>query len=233
MKGKIMYKDATFKQKFVDLEQWLPQMIESIKKDLKQDHLKKDIYFVKKFLPTTNLAKITTEEMVDAYTKAIQEEEKGEQVGEFLASRWLVKHSDVYDFFEKKLSAIAPDFTNIEEIDPSTAKALIEASTKEFGPSRTYLFSVLNSVVFPEEAYLLLRKNAALHQEEVEKTEKEALDRSSRESLERSYVTEISRLTDKYEKKLSGLQKKYITDVEQLKKQVALLQRKLHEAGKS
>ena len=42
----------------------------------------------------------------------------------------------------------------------------------------------------------------------------------------------MARLTDKYEKKLMGLQKKYQLDQEALKKQLAALQRKL-QAGLS
>ena len=44
-----------------------------------------------------------------------------------------------------------------------------------------------------------------------------------------NFETEMARVKDKYEKKLNGLQKKYQVDVENLKKQIAQLQRKLQE----
>lgn len=224
-----MYKNTTFREKFQDLSDWMPYIIETVKKDLKQDHLKKDFYFMKKFFSSTNINKISSQEMTDAYSKSIQEEEKGEQIGEFVASRWLLKNSDLYAFFEKKLSAIAPDFTNIEEIELHSADQLAREGIDAFGPIKTYLFCVLNSVVFPKSTYDFLKDKAKAGLQALELSEKEHLDRSSQEALESSFKATVARLTDKYEKKISGLEKKYITDVEQLKKQIALLQRKLHE----
>ena len=46
--------------------------------------------------------------------------------------------------------------------------------------------------------------------------------------MQSHYDQQITRLTDKYEKKLQGMQKKYIQDIETLKKQITLLQRKLN-----
>jgi hypothetical protein len=57
----------------------------------------------------------------------------------------------------------------------------------------------------------------------------EIQEKQSAETLEKAYEREIARLTDKYEKKLQGLQKKYLFDTEALKKQIATLQRKLNE----
>ncbi len=49
--------------------------------------------------------------------------------------------------------------------------------------------------------------------------------------MRQAFEREIARLTDKYEKKLAGLQKKYITDMENFKKQISQLQRKLQDKG--
>lgn len=223
-----MYKNATYKEKFAELREWIPYLIESIKKDLKNDHLKKDIYFVKKFLANKNIHKATTQELGKAYQDAIQEEEKGEELGEFMASRWLLKNTELYEFFEKQLSQISSDFTNLEEINPKQAHVLIDAAIHQFGAPRTYLFSVLNSVVFPSESFHFLRDRAKQQYESQERETQEIEEHSSQEQLQQKFKREIDKLTDKYEKKLSGLQKKYITDVESLKKQISLLQRKLH-----
>src|ERR1700726_3667878 len=112
-----MYKNATYKEKFADLQEWVPFLVESVKKDLRQEHLKKDFAFVKKYLSSKNIHKVTTEELAEAYQKAIQEEQ-GEELAEFITSRWLLKNSEMYEFFEKQLSQIHPDFTNLEEIAP-------------------------------------------------------------------------------------------------------------------
>lgn len=226
-----MYKDATYKEKFADLQEWVPFLIESVKKDLRNEHLKKDLYFVKKFLSSKNIHKVTTEELAEAYQKAIQEE-KGEEIAEFITSRWLLKNSELYDFFERQLSQINPDFSNLEELSPEQAQGLIEASIDQFGAPQTYLFSVLNSVVFPKEKFQSLKILAQQHQEDSVKEAQQAAEQLSMEQMRKEFEREMARLTDKYEKKLLGLQKKYLTDVEGLKKQVAQLQRKLqHEKG--
>lgn len=226
-----MYKNATFKEKYADLENWIPYLIESVKKDLRNEHLKKDYYFVKKFLPSKNIHKATTEELSEAYRKAIQEEPEGEKLAEFITSRWLLKNSELYEFFERNLSKIDPNFTDLEEIDPLKAQSLIAASVEEFGALHTYLFSVLNSVVFPKESFQQL-KNEALEAQQKQSTEtKRRVEEHSAEQMRKNFEVEIARLTDKFEKKLAGLQKKYHTDVECLKNQVAQLQRKLQGKG--
>jgi hypothetical protein len=224
-----MYKTATFKEKFVDIQEWIPLLIEAVKKDLRNEHLKNDILFVKKFLSSKNIHKVTTEELAEAYQKAIQEEEKGEELAEFITSRWLLKNSELYEFFERELSAIAPDFTKLEELNADQARGLIDASVNEFGAPHTYLFSVLNSVVLPQESFQELKELARKHQlAEVQIAEQNA-EQLSADIIRKNSEREIARLTDKYEKKLSGLQKKYVADVDNLKKQVAQLQRKLQE----
>lgn len=221
-----MYKNATYKEKFADLQEWIPVLIEAVKKDLRNEHLKKDVYFVKKFLSNKNIHKITIEELAEAYQTAIQEEQ-GEELAEFITSRWLLKNSELYEFFESHLSQIDPDFTNLEEIPPAQAQALIDASIRQFGAPQTYLFSVLNSVVFPTENFQTLKIQAQQHQEKQEEESLKAIEQATVSQMRKAFELEIVRLTDKYEKKLAGLQKKYINDVENLKQQVAQLQRKL------
>jgi len=223
-----MYKNATYKKKFADLKEWVPFLVEAVKKDLRNEHLKKDVHFVKRFLSSKNIHKITTEELSEAYQKAIQEEEKGEELAEFITLRWLLKNSELYEFFERELNQIHPDFSSLEEINPSQAEALIEASVREFGAPHTYLFSVLNSVVFSRESFEDLKIQAERQQERKEEEARKEAQEWSVEQMQKEFHADISRLTDKYEKKLAGLQKKYIVDVENLKKQVAQLQRKLH-----
>ena len=226
-----MYKQASYKEKFLDLDEWMSQLIDSVKKELRNDHLKKDVYFVKKFLQAKNIHRVTGDELAQAYRKAIQEEEKGEAIAEFIASRWLLKNSEMYDFFERALTQISPDFANIDELDAQQAQEMIEASAGRFGVLNTYLFAVLNSVVFPADSFLALKIRAREDRQSVTK-EEQFLEQLTGEEERRSFELAIARLTDKYEKKLSGLQKKYVNDVDTLKKQVAVLQRRLqHQKG--
>src|ERR1700730_3870378 len=120
-----MYKNATYKEKYSDLSQWLPFIIGAVKKDLKNEHLQKDPSFIKKYLASKNLKKVTVEELTAAYQKAIAEEEKGESIGEFITNRWLLKNTELYDFFEKSLSQKYSDFTCVEELDLAVSKKLV------------------------------------------------------------------------------------------------------------
>jgi len=224
-----MYKNATYKEKFTDLQEWFPLVIDAIKKDLRNEHLKKDVLFVKKYLSSKNIHKVTTEELSEAYQRAVQEQEHGEDLAEFITSRWLLKNSDLYEFFERELTKINPDFGSLEEINPAQAHALIDTAIREFGAPHTYLFSVLNSVVFPKETFQKLKLQAQQHQEKTVEETRKNVEHSNVEQMRKSHEQEIARMADKYEKKLTGMQKKYTTDVDNLKKQVAQLQRKLHE----
>jgi hypothetical protein len=222
-----MHKNTTYKEKFTLLKEIMPVVIDSVKKDLKNEHLKKDFYFVKKFLGAKNLNKLTTEELTEAYQKAIEEEEKGEDLAEFVTSRWLMKNSELYEFFENQLTVITPDFTDLEELSMQQAQPLVEASITEFGALKTYLFAVLNSVVFPNEIFQKLELEAKKQSKQDQEQEQLDLEKLNVDNMKKAFAMEIARLTDKYEKKLSGLQKKYIVDVECLKKQISHLQRKL------
>lgn len=223
-----MLKNATYKEKFVALKEWLPAIIDQIKRDLKMEHLKKDALFCKKYLPGINSQKATVEELVEAYTAALKDSEHAEALAEFLSQRWLLKNTEMYEYFEKELSAINPNYTEIELIDLNKSRQIAQGSVKEFGSLRTYLFSVINSVVFAEQVFQELAQQA---QTEKKAEEEEAIHYAEKQSLEKmqqQHEQQISRLTDKYEKKLSGLQKKYVQDTELLKKQIAAFQRKLY-----
>lgn len=222
-----MLKDATYKEKFDLLQGWMTALIEDVKKDLRNDHLKGDWQFCKTYLAGKNLNKITNEELVEAYSKAVKESENGEALAEFIAHRWLMRNGDLYHYFEQELSKINPNFGEIEKIDSAKAKTIIDGAVKEFGAVKTYLFTVVNSVAFSKEDTAALEKSA---KNEVQHKKEEAVAHSEKltlDQLKTSYEQQIARLTDKYEKKLLGMQKKYTTDVDTLKKQVANLQRKL------
>jgi len=227
-----MLKEATYKEKFALLKNWMPMIMDTVKKDVKNEHLKQDFIFAKKYFPGKNISKLTNEELAEGYSAAIQNEEKSEDIAEFISNRWMLKYGELYHFFEQELSKINPDFTQITEIEKSTAETMINGSVKEFGAPKTYLFSVLNSVAFSEEALKKLAKHA---QDDAKKEQDEgvaALERGTLDQMHKSYEQTLSRLTDKYEKKLSGLQTKYTKDVDGLKKQISILNRKLESCAK-
>ena len=98
-----MLKDATYKEKYNALKNWMPAIVDVVKKDLKNEHLKTDFVFAKRYFAGKNLNKLTNEELVAGYASAIQQEEKGEEIAEFITNRWLIKNSELYGFFEEEL----------------------------------------------------------------------------------------------------------------------------------
>ena len=224
-----MLHNATYKEKFNMLQPWMPAIVESIKKDLKSEHLSTDHQFVKTYLAGKAINGLNTADLAKAYAAAIADGH--EKVGEFIANRWLLKHGDVYAYFDKQLRTIAEDFSTLVEINQAQADPIMHGAVDEFGPLKTYLFSVMNSVVFPSKVFADLRHQAekrASH-DEVEAHKKETHQNLA--DAQKAHERDVARLTDKYEKKLVGMQKKYVQDTESLKKQIASMQRKLTGAA--
>lgn len=220
-----MFKGTSYQEKFILIKPWLDSIIEKVKKDLKNEHLVKDKRFCSKYFLGKNPNQIKVSEMIEAYAKDIAEGNVG--LGEFIASRWLLKNTDLYGFFEDKLKVINPDFDQINEISLEQSFKMIEESIKEYDPGTVYIFCVFNEVAFHKEAAERLKtiaekRHQALQEESEEKETVQSLD-----SLKKRHAREISTLSDRFEKKFIGLQKKYLNDVEALKKQISTLQRKI------
>ena len=220
-----MSTETSLTKKLIALHEWMPSIIETVKKDLKNDHLKQDFGFSKKYLGGKNLHKVENEELVLAYTQALKEEEKSEEIAEFITHRWIFRNSEMYDFFEKRLAQINPDFTEIKALSDSQADSLIKESIAAFGPLKSYIFSILNAVAFSPAHFDKLAKLARVTKEKEDKETQEQAEKDTLEAAKQQHAREIARLTDKYEKKLLGLQKKYTQDMAILKKQIANLQR--------
>ena len=218
-----MYKNKSYKEKFVDLAPWFSGIVHNVKKEIRSEHLKKSPSFTKQYFSQANPQKLTSEELAKGYLRAIEAEENGEDIAEFIASRWLMKQSEIYHEFEKELGKIASDFSELESIDKEFADQLCG----QFGPQDVYIFSVLNSVVFPDETFGSLREKALEACKAAEKNFEDERRSAEVQKEARNYQLEMARLVDRYEKKLSGLQKKYVADTDALKKQIAALQRSL------
>lgn len=215
-------KDITYKEKIQSLQPVLNDILIEIRRELKNEHLRKDLAFNQKYFSKKALDKITVDDLAEGYKRAL--EEGNEEAGEWIASRWMLKHPEVYQFFAERLSVINPNFDEIEKIPDSEAKKIMAEAIEEFGLKVTYIFSVLNSVVFPDFIYEELKNSllTATPQISIEVDEKVTL-----EDLKKKYDEALVKLTEKYEKKLSSLEKKYIQDTEGFKKQIAALQRRL------
>jgi|GEM_PF-719177 len=217
---------TTLKEKFATLKSWMPAIIDSIKRDLKNEHLKTDFVFIKKYLNNKSPQKLGVEGLAHGYSQAIAEDEKGEQIAEFMVNRWLLKHADIYHLFEKELSAINPNFDSIESLKPEQARPLIEKSVEAYGARDTFLFAALNSVALQPAEYKFLKERAEKEVEQQVVTQIKQNEKKSMEDLEKRHALEMNRVIDRYEKKVAGLESKYNRDTEALKKQIAILQRK-------
>lgn len=222
----MLLKDSTYQQKFSTLlKPWMPLIVETIKRDLKQTSV------ARKYLPSKPAAKLTVEELTEGYLKAIAEDEQGEAIGEWVSQCWLLKKPDLYAFFRDKLSEINSEFDQIEEIELKKSNAILEEAVPQFGAPDLYLFTVINAVVFPPEVVKQLATRAETEVQQGQQKKLAAQEEKSVEKMVANYELQIARLTDKYEKKLQGFERKYLDDTESLKKQISLLQKRLNASA--
>ncbi|WP_213318156.1 hypothetical protein [Chlamydiifrater volucris] len=202
------------------LHPWFKEIISLVKKDLKQEHLAKDARFVKEFFPGKKFSSLSTEELSEGYLKVIENSSgEHEELASFIASRWVLKKTEIYDHFFDALSSISRETESIKSIPADISKPLIRSALERFCAIDVYLFSEMNFVVFSFEEKEFLRQKAL---EAISLLKDEVSSDVSTEIL-----TAVKSCSDRYEKKISGMQKKYLTDTIALKKQISTLQKKL------
>lgn len=214
-------KDVSFREKIEILQPVLHDILSDIKKELKNEHLRKDIVFTNKYFSKKTIDKITIEDLAEGYLRALRD--GNEEAGEWISSRWMLKHPEVYQFFAEKLSEINPKFDEITKIEDSAAEKIKKEAIEAFGPKDTYIFSILNSVVFPQFIFEDLKNKIS----SLAPVEIEVDGVLTPEELKKKYENNLAKLTEKYEKKLASLEKKYVQDMDGYKKQIATLQRRL------
>jgi hypothetical protein len=221
-----MIKEDLYSIKFDKLQPWANEIFCAIKKDLRQEHLIKAPAFVQKHFPKRPLDKLTSEEFAGAYLREIAEGD--EALGEKVVTRWVMKHAELYQLFATELGKINPQFDEIETLPLEFSACLLQASVSQFGATVTYIFSVMNAVVFTEEQLAKLRALAMAESAQGKQEEKESAFVSI-EALREHYEKELRKQAEKYERRLQGIERKYVQDVEGLKKQISGLHRKLGE----
>lgn len=220
-----MLKNTGYQEKIEILKPWLSEIVDVVKKDLKSEHLKIDKGFCKKYFLGKNPLQLNAADLAPAYIQDISEGNVG--LAEFIATRWLLKNTDLYGFFEERLKSITPDFEAIDELPEQTSRLLLEEALRQFDATRIYIFSVFNSVVFPKSTYDFLEDLAKKKTTQRKFEERLQEDTETLEGMKKRHMRELNAINDRFEKKMSGLQKKYIQDTENLKKQIALLHRKI------
>ncbi len=216
-----MLKESGYQEKFEMLQPWLVEIIDGVKRDLKNEHFRKDPGFCRRYFMGKNPNQVGSEEMAVAYAKEVREGNVG--LGEFIATRWLLRNTDLYGFFEERLSKIDEQFEHLDTLDEKMSLELMNEAVHSFGAKKSYLFSVLNSVVFPKSVYDRFRTLALEESQSAARKENEEAESRSLEALQKRHAREIAAITDRYEKKLSGLQRKYLNDMEKARKEISSL----------
>ncbi len=215
------------KDKFQTLQPWLSQILYSIKKEIKTEHLSKSPAFYKAHFGNRPLNRLTNEEICAVYEKQLLQGDH-EDLSEWVVNRWVFRHGDIYQHFADRLAKINPDFDAIKNLDEAQSKQVLSGATETFGALPIYLFTVLNGVVFPKNIIEELRSLAEKQEAQLEE-ECAALElKENIEQMKTRYHSELSRMEKKYEDKLTGVMKKHVTDVEALKKQIRSLQQQLN-----
>jgi hypothetical protein len=223
-----MIQEDSYKIKFDKLKPWAALIFHPIKKELRNEHLLKTPAFAQKHFPKRALDKLTSEEFAAAYLSEIAE--GSEEVGENVVTRWMMKNGEVYQLFATELTKINPKFDEIESLPADVSALLLNTAVAQFGASATYIFSIMNAVVLNEEQLNKLREMALLEISN-QAVNQDVQGFKSVEEATQHYEKAISKLTEKLEKRLQGVERKYNQDVDGFKKQIAQLHRKLVEKG--
>ncbi len=215
------------KNKFQILQPWVPYILSSIKKYIKVEHLAKMPSFYRVHFGSRPLNRVTNEEMIALYEKELIQS-NNEDLNEWIVNRWVFHHSEIYQYFSEALSRIHHDFSAIKNLDENQSRQIVDGSLKFFGALNTYLFSVLNEVVFTENILTELRDQAEKEEALSQAVSLEEAKKRSMEEMKSKYEEEMLRLQKKCEDKVLGAIKKHATDVEALKKQIRALQQQLN-----
>lgn len=150
--------ELTYAQKFAILEPFHEAIFTNVKKDFRDEHLRTDRGFCKRNFGSKELSKITVEDLLRVYPKLIAA--GYEPISEFISNRWLLRHLDIYNYFEDALKQHTEDFDKIEELEAGFARTLLDVAVTKFGAVDTYIFSILNSVAFSSVMMNELRASA-------------------------------------------------------------------------
>lgn len=215
------------KNKFEIIHPWISIVLEAIKKDIKTDFLPGKASFIRAHFGNRPTHRLTIEEIFEACAKDLLAGD--EEFSEWVVNRWVFRHGDIYSHFAERLGKISQDYSAIRQLSEEESDGVLEGAAQKFGALPLYLFSVLNGVVFPETVFARLRSAAEEEEARLLEQKEEARESQRKVQAEQDYRRELARLQEKYEGKVSGVMKKYGTDVDALKKQIRSLQKQVEE----
>ncbi len=211
------------KIKFQTLLPWMDEILGTIKKDIKNDFLAGNPIFCRAHFGNLPQSRISLEDICVAFTKELEKD--NDEVADFINDRWVFKHGDIYEHFAERLYAINPDFDQIKELTPEQSRQVLAGTTEAFGARDTYIFSMLNGVVFPASVLATLLQEAKDETERLKQEAQQAAEEKELVKVIERQEKEIAKLVSKHEQALLGVMKKYTADVNALKKQILSLQK--------
>lgn len=216
-------KDATYLKKMELLTPYHREILESVKKDLKQEHISKDKSVHRQLFGNKPLHRIELEEMLAVYSPLLL---SSEELGEFVASRWVLKNIEIYEYFGQKLEQVEGNFEELTQLDETFARTLVEEAIGQFGARMTYFFCLLNSVVLPSSEFHILEERS-------KSTEHSGTAKTSEVSDKVWSKDQVRRLEERYRQKLAGMERKYSSEVAALKNHISHLSKKLQSRASS
>jgi len=207
---------------FLALQNWTVEILDTIKKDIRTDHLHTDPVFYRAYFGNRPQNRLTSEEIYSAYEKELL---KGnDDLAEWVVNRWVFKHGELYKHFADRLTEVNPNFDQIKQLTDEESARILAGAAESHGAIPTFIFSLLNGVVFPKTVIDQLRKAAEVEKVVLEKKAKTDAEQGSLEKVIAVHQREIARLNDR----ISGVLKRYEKETEALKKQIKTLQKKIN-----
>jgi hypothetical protein len=150
-----MIKDLPLKSKFEYLSPVFSNILQDIRRDIRNEHMKQDREFVQKYFSRSYIES-SSSEIEKAYYHEIVAQ-GNEVLADWIVSKWILRHAEVYEFFVSELSKINENFEEIEMIDGNVAKSIVARSVELHGLEDTFIFSLLNSVALADEMMEFLK----------------------------------------------------------------------------
>lgn len=210
----------TWAGRFSLVSPWFTEIISSIKRDCKNEHLRIDPVFVRQNFGGSPLHRITVDEIRSVYLQHILS--GNERLAAFVANRWLFRNMELYRFFESRLKEVSPDFEKIEEISTEIATPIINDAIAKFGVEKVFCFVVINEVAIPGDFFEKMQRDA------LEKLAASQDKESDREDGQDSLLRmEMDRIKIRHEKKVAEMVKKHQIEVDKLAKEIRALKQEL------
>ena len=215
----------TWVGRFSLLTPWFFDIMNTVRRDCKNEHLRLNPGFVREHFAGMPLHRITVDEMRVVYLRLILA--GNAHLAEFISNRWLFRNMELYTLFEKALSEVSPDFEKISELTAEQAERLIQEASDKFGAESVFCFVAMNDVVIPQDVFERLQRQAV---ESLAKRQKEA--DAQEVSSEEKLRLEVERLKERQEKKIQEMTKRQQQEVQRLNVEIAKLKSELQQSKK-